>query len=179
MQRRLSKAVIRRFGEFLKARLPQFVEIAREPGSLNSKVYEWEISPGRKAYVALYLSRRDDAFTIDVAWSHQGRFPAHLGLMEPRSVPRARIRASEPIEGEFLTRLPSLFSDRDEWWEVIPRLSVEEILERQQQMIETGQLVETPIEVGFERLDSLVRDAVNKIADYAVPWFVEHCSART
>ena len=93
-------------------------------------------------------------------------------------MPTSRIPASEPIEGEFLTRLPLLFSDRDEWWEVIPRLSVEEILERQRRMIETGQLVETPVEAGLDRVDSLVSDAVDKIADYAVPWFVEHCGER-
>lgn len=93
--------------------------------------------------------------------------------MLPRDVPRARIPADSPVDGEFRIRLPYLFTDRDEWWEVIPRLTVEQILERQQLQIDTGQIIETPIEVGLERIEPLVTDAVEKIVQYGIPWLIE------
>lgn len=121
------------------------------------------------------FKQKDDAFTVEIAWSRQGRFPRHLGYLSPRDIPRSGIRASEPVEGEFRTRLPRFYSDRDQWWEVIPRLTVEKILEQQRRLIETGQVEEAPIEVGLARIEPLVTDAVDRIVEYAVPWLVEQC----
>lgn len=105
----------------------------------------------------------------------QRRFPGHLELMDPRPIPRARIQASAPIAGEYRIRLPYLFTDRDDWWEVIPRLTVAEILARQQESIRSGEFIETPDAVGFERIPMLVDDAIDKIVDYGVPWLIEQC----
>ncbi|HWB08177.1 MAG TPA: hypothetical protein VG826_02945 [Pirellulales bacterium] len=175
MRRELGKEVKRRFYEQLKERLPQIVEIKNERNRLGWKVFEWALSPDVKAYLCLCLSPRDDTFTIEIACSRQDRFPGHLRIMVPHDIPRARIVADKPVDGEFLTRLPYLYSDQDKWWEVMPRLTVEEIMEQQRRLIETGQIEETPLDVGLERIEALVTDAVDRIVEYAVPWLVDQC----
>jgi hypothetical protein len=175
VRRQLGKELKRQFKEQLRVKLPQFGEVKIDPNRWGWKVFEWAIAPGMKAYVCLFPSQKDDAFTVDIAWSRQGRFPRHLDYLFPHDIPRARIFASEPVDGEYLTRLPYLYSDRDQWWEVIPRLSVEEILEQQRRQIESGQVEEAPIEAGLERIEPLVTDAVNRIVEYGVPWLVEQC----
>jgi hypothetical protein len=179
VRRVLGKEVKRRFCEQLRECLPQIAGVKHDRNRFGWKVFEWALSSDVKADLCLCLSVRDDAFTVEIGWSRQGRFPGHLGIMFPHDIARARIHASEPVDGEFLTRLPYLYTDKDEWWEVIPRLTVKEILEQQQRQIETGQVEETPIEVGLERIEPLVSEAVERIVTYGLPWLSEQCRMAT
>jgi hypothetical protein len=177
MNRQLGKVLRKRFAEELRERLPQFRCVKGHANSGTFNTYEWSVSADLHVYVVLQINTRFDSFTIELSWSkHQG-YPAHLNLMFPRDIPLSRIPRDQPKDGEFKFRLSNLYADKDVWWELIPRPTIEEILEQQRILIEEGTMHEDSIEAGLERVDPCVKDAVDKLIEHGIPFVLSAAAA--
>ncbi len=158
MKRELGKALRKRFANELRERLPQFREAKADRSSGTYKIYEWAAAPGLHVFLALQIHTRTDQFTIELSWSRHGRYPEHLGLLYPRDQPR---------DGEFRFRLPYLFALKDVWWELLPAPALEQILEA---VIAGEDSPEESIQAGLERVDSCVKEAIDKIIELGLPF---------
>jgi len=165
MRKELGKALRSLFSRAMKEKLHQFRETKVE------SVYFW---PGERAYclagrkdllcwIVLSPSLKDyDMFTVLVGWSRLGRYP-ELSMIP--SIRQPDSNHSEFGESEYLTRLPSLWTREDKWWvirEPLFEITIE-ALEKQSAPIslEEAQLLTAPH----------VRDAMQKLEKYAVPYF--------
>jgi hypothetical protein len=165
MRKELGKALRSLFSRAMKEKLHQFRETKVE------SVYFW---PGERAYclagrkdllcwIVLSPSLKDyDMFTVLVGWSRLGRYP-ELSMIP--SIRQPDENHGEFEEPEYLTRLPSLWTREDKWWvirEPLFEITIE-VLEKQSAPIspEEAQLLTAPH----------VRDAMQKLEKYAVPYF--------
>jgi hypothetical protein len=102
----------------------------------------------------LQFHRFEDWFTLEVGWSDQGKWPA--------SAPIPQSESERPASGELRFRIGYLWkkTDRDHWWEFAPRHDVHNVL-----------APDVPTEDILPKAESLVRDAVGRVRDRAVPYF--------
>jgi hypothetical protein len=155
----------------MRAKVPTFGPEKRVAGN---SLYSWQVAPDLFVYILLVISRKGDRFTIELAWSRHGSFPADLGPMSPRDNPVSKVRRDEPKEGRFRCRLGSLLPrPHDHWWYVVPPRSMTQLEIELLAISETGSAEEFPVEQAKARIPDLVRDAVRQIAEYGMPYFAE------
>ncbi|MFC1757877.1 hypothetical protein ACFL2H_03795 [Planctomycetota bacterium] len=119
-------------------------------------------------FVALIVDPMDDRFTVECAWSTDGKFPAYAMVSRPRDYDSQGIKADEPKDGRFRFRLCSLWEPSDDtWWRVCSEVSkgFEDIAE---EFKSSG--LERPATIS-DSVDDAVDDAVKKIIDFAIPYF--------
>jgi len=156
MRAPLAKAVRREFGLRLTEVVPQFAEVKGESIPPGDRLYVWEASPGLRFYLLLQFHPHEDWFTLEVAISQSGRWPAFA--LQPSS-PDADVK-----DGDFRFRLGRLWAppQRDVWWELAPRppagASVDQYMNR------------APVEELLTKIEPLVEDAVRQIAQHALPY---------
>jgi hypothetical protein len=84
----LTKTLRTRFTRELRRSLPQFRERKARSGVRGTTLYEWRATPTLTCYVALVVDDRSDRFTVELAWSRSGHFPAQVRNESAAEVPR-------------------------------------------------------------------------------------------
>src|SRR5215204_218576 len=153
MRSKLGKIVRAKFDESMKKLLPSFSEDSSAIVPSGCKVYRLEISPSFTAFVTLLISPKDDSYTVDIGWSHNGEYP-HSTFTQPEEV---------SSQGDARFRLGHTFGSRqDFWWYLARRTSLDD---------DFFSFVEDPIDVAIGRVDAAIADTFEKILYYAVPYF--------
>lgn len=160
MKAKLSKHVRRELMRLLAERAPQFR--TRANPWKDSDLYVWPISDSLACFLFLFFWPGKDCFNIELAWSCQGEFPWNL---------IGRTVNDEPVQGELRFRIADLWRDdlrNDEWW----RLSAEPCLGELAKSIATRSGIPVKqMKNETAALDRLIEDAVDKVCEYAVPYF--------
>ena len=174
MRSAIRKLLIKTFDEALRARFPGFSRV-KLPAPLRSDgpVWEWKAAPGFAVYVQLSDRDHDDDFTVEVAWSMKGQWPAFTDTVCPAWL--------KPDDDEYRSRLPLLWDDSqyaDRWWEIVPTLTREQKRARDADRMagRVSEFEEPPIEESSKRIKPLVDDAIAKFAEHAIPFF-HSCAA--
>jgi len=84
----LVKVLRKRFTRELGRALPHFRERRARSGVRGTTLYEWRATPALTCYVALVVDETRDRFTLELAWSRSGHFPAQLRQNSPDDEPR-------------------------------------------------------------------------------------------
>jgi hypothetical protein len=171
MRSPIREELMSRFAPELGRRLPQFQRGGKERGAGDIPMWAWEIAPSLTFFVMLQPFEDKDQFTVEIAWSDDGKFPwrelgANLFKIES---PRCRRR---------LARLWSK-SQVDPTWEIVRSRTFEETSARikalsrgdREEVQRLDQLVEVSVEKAIPRVAPLVADAVQKLIDYGLPLF--------
>jgi hypothetical protein len=172
MSKPISKAISVQFEEALRKALPRFCSVKGEPLPGGCRLYVWKAASDLSFYILLNIDR-GERFSIDLAWTRNGRWPATFLASVPRDIPEKRRKRSDPEGGAFRFRLPYLWLDRDHEWELVPRIptgaftrmSAAEILE----LLDETHLDEELL----PKVPPLVGDAIEKLETYALPYFIE------
>lgn len=148
--------------------VPQFAKVQDPDATRGTVVYESALAPDLAFYVFLQPDTRDDRFTVEIAWSRTGRYPFFaMPEVSPDAPPDGR--------GAFRIRLPRFWTTEpgiDFWWEIRPRPSLAD-LEREIRnfpAIATGKRPVSP--EALARVDETAAEAVRRISEYALPFFV-------
>lgn len=164
MRSALVKAVRKRFSLRLRAELPGFVEAKGNDLPAECRLYEWRISGQLRFYLVLQHHRNRDWFTLEIAWTRNGRWPAHS------AVPASPYE--DPQSGDLCFRLGRLWArdQKDIWWEFSPRLSpldaaFDDVVK------------ELPLEELIPKVEPLVEDAIRHLIEDAMPYFRKVASA--
>lgn len=158
MRREVGKAVRRHFNDVIGRCLSCFVEMRDVEIPDGDRVYAWQLVPDLAFYLALIIDHRWDAFTIEVAWSRDAKWPAYalLGMPTDHADMMARLR------------IASLWgSKRDFWWHLSREFSLDEIEEATRTLSDLNE----PLELVLPRVEPMVDDAVSRIIDFALPYF--------
>jgi hypothetical protein len=123
MDRTVAKELKREFARQLQEKLSQFRPCDTDEGRQFGRVFRWTVSPSCYVFVLLLLSRQDNTFTIEVAWSNTMEYPLDLPLMTPIDMPQYNLRRQGPIDGRFRFRLAGLFDARGDFWWRVPGAS--------------------------------------------------------
>jgi hypothetical protein len=155
MRSELGQAVRRQFRNRLREEIRHFDEVRAErqigPGS---RLYHWHVGPALDFYVLLQMHQQEDWFTLELAWTHHGRWPAYALL--PGS-PDA-----EPREGDLRFRLGDLWTRDDVWWQLAPRPTGDASFEEYTKRV--------PIAEALAKVQPLVEDAVQRLVHYGLPY---------
>ena len=158
MYKQYRQALRTQFLELIRHRCPDFFEAK---GWLPGEIAVGKQSQG--GLVCVYIMIVPDLkggqrFTAELGWSNKGRFP------ETSTRPSGFLTANraEFQKDEFICRLGELISGEDEWWWVEnPFVAI----------AKTGK--PTAAEAA-ERIRPLVRDAVDKIERFGIPYLDEY-----
>lgn len=123
MDRIVAKELKREFARQLQEKLPQFRPCDTDEGRQFGKVFRWTVSQSCHVFVLLLLSRPDNRFTIEVAWSNALEYPLGLPLMTPIDMPQYNLRRQSPSDGRYRFRLAGLFDARGDYWWRVPGAS--------------------------------------------------------
>ena len=161
MRSKLGKAVRARFAARLRGVLPQFREIKTAEIPPGSRLYCWERAPDLSFYLLLLVFPQWDEFTIEVAWSRKGQFPDRTMFCDPDE---------EPQDGTLGFRLGRLWEvNKGVWWQLTEYPSPAQL----ERSLLTGQDVMPPVEEIMPNVIPMVDDAINRIVEYAVPYFTK------
>jgi hypothetical protein len=151
MRKELRKALIEEFENLLGVELLRF-EKAKLPVPIGCRGYVWKKTPQSFCCIILFISPKDDSFTIEIAKVHDGQFPAYsfFGSIENK-------------ESNFRGRL-GFVSDkrRDFWWYLSEKKTLEDDLFKP----------ETPLEECFKKIRPAVAEAINDLKTFALPFFI-------
>jgi hypothetical protein len=171
MRSLIREELMARFAPELEGRLPQFRCCGKEHGAGDLPIWAWGIAPSLTFFVMLQPLDNKDQFTVEIAWSDDGKFPwRELGLRFFKiESPRSRRR---------LARLWSK-AQIDPVWEVVRSRTLEESRARSQaqsrgdreEVRRLDQLIDVSVEEAIQRVSPLVADAVQKLIDYGLPLF--------
>lgn len=192
MRSKLGKAVREKFDNLIRKTLPQFHLV--EPREVDTPagdkcmetpsgccLYLWKCRDNLYFYILLEINpKQGDSFTIELAWTRNKRFPICTDLMFPYDALESGIKRDIPINGDFRFRISELFekhSNEDFWWEVAPSPTWEEFAKWNREADFTGEKLfgppVMPLEEAMRNVRPCVKDAVDKIEKYAMPYFQE------
>ena len=157
MEKEYSRAVREEFDAQLRIRLPQFVYVRGQKGlGAGARVYRHESSAGAFRFVILIISSTQDEFTVEVANAPNEEVPDFEPFFDPTA----------SGNGDTVRfRLSRFWHRQDPWWVIFPAKSTKEFIALLRD--------EPPVEQGLLRIPSLVQDAVDKLEQYAVPFWDE------
>jgi hypothetical protein len=84
----LTKVLRQRVTRELRRALPHFRERKTRSGVRGTTLYEWRATRALTCYVALVVDEERDRFTVELAWSLSGHFPAQVRHDSPDEAPR-------------------------------------------------------------------------------------------
>jgi hypothetical protein len=159
MQRELVRAVRRQFALRLRAEIPQFEEARARGLPSECRLYELKVGATLAFYLVLQHHRSWESFTVEVAWSQEGEYPA------------SALPAESPDDllenAEMSFRLGRLWAGKkDVWWELVPRLSV-----LQGATFDDFMKDPEPIENLLPKVKPVVEDAIQHVLSDGLPYF--------
>lgn len=172
MRKEYGKVLRHYFSKRMNEKLPEFKEEKTESMYLwpGQRAFSRSISDSLKCWIVLSPSPKDyDEFTVLIGWSTLGRYPELSVIPSPiqPSTDRGEFR-----QAEYLTRLPQLWTQRDEWWVIQafePALTVEQM---------TAKLAPIPAPVAEAKVIPRVDDAIDKVTEYGLPYLSEFVRSR-
>lgn len=178
MRSKLGKAVRSRFEEQMKKHVSTFLF---DPDALvppGWRVFRWSPRPDWHAFIILGFHQMHDCFTVECAWSRTGEFPTSGRIQRPRAWPERNIEADDVSGCQFGFRLGYLWQPRDHWWWLVPEADVKarsnkhmrSVIAQDWRTVEET-LEDPPIEEAMANVRPMVDDAIQKIIDYAIPYF--------
>lgn len=161
MRSELGKAVRRRFHEQLKVKLGQFEEVKPEQSEIatGSRLYRWRVGHNLDFYLLLQMHHTEDWFTLELAWTSNGRWPAYSFLPGTPD--------GEPRDGDLRFRLGQLWADprEDVWWQLTPRPPAGASFDEYRQRV--------PITEALARVEPLIEDALQRLVHYGLPYMLK------
>ncbi len=171
MRADLSKLLKKRFISALRRRCPEYIQLNNIALPANAPVFGWTARPAMSFYLVLVTWSKENKFTLEGAWSKNGRFPSAARLSFPRDVLDFGIVKDQPVGGDLRFRLPGLWTPRGDFrWEIVPTPGPEETIARFDRFVQTGKSEERSLESLRERIDATVSDAVNRIGGHWLPY---------
>jgi len=157
MRSAVARAVRNRFASRLRDEIPQFKEWGDENVSSGDRLCRWQVAPGLTFYIMLQFHRLEDWFTVELAWSRSGQWPAVAPL--PSAVDE------EPVSGALRFRLGRLWAppEKDVWWELAPKPLVEAGLD--------SFLNRVPEKDLLPKVEPAVENAIQHVVRDALPYF--------
>jgi hypothetical protein len=171
MKRAIGQILKKSFKLAMKRRCPEFVEMHDAVVPEDALVFRWDAHPELSVFLILVTWSREDKFTIEGAWSRNGRFPSDERLSSPRDRPYHGAAKDESAEGRSRFRIPRLWMPRGEyWWEIVPSITPEEMIERIVRHVQTTKSEEPTIEQLRDRIEATVADAIDRVIDHFIPY---------
>jgi hypothetical protein len=172
VQSKLAKKLRKCFERRLAEEMPQFTPIQGNDIPAGDRLYEWKMGERFSAFIFLAIAPSSDRFTLEAAWSLNGRFPAYHLCMLPVDIPERGIVKDKPKDNAFRFRLGMLWSPhKDFWWAVSdqPANQAAAALALLQDPNYPFDLLSTKSTEDFTA--ECVEDAIARIRQYAVPYF--------
>jgi hypothetical protein len=148
MRSELALRVKKSFEDGMGRRCPCFSRLGHAPYK-GTVLFRWD--PGDElSFFVLWLPHpKSDFFTIEIAWTTGGAWPADHFTMDPED---------PPDDGAVRLRLSRLWDNKDPWWEIVPEPSVFDDIE--------AWLAEPPpVDELGERTVRLVERALDRLVD--------------
>jgi hypothetical protein len=167
MRKEYGKALRTLFSAKMKQEFSQFDEVKVKSIYFwaGDRAYRWSVTDQLHCWMVLSPSKKDyDEFNLLIGWSKLGRYP------ELSMVPCADAPSIERVEfekDEYLTRLPSLWTNKDEWWVVNKFHAPASVSELQ------ASIKPIPANEAMAAVQPFVEDAVAKIREFAIPYLEE------
>ncbi len=154
---KLAKDVRTLFALGFRDLAPQFRTTTGEVPS-GTQLFVWRLREGLEFYVALQFHHMEDWFTIELAVTEKGRWPAHAGMPG---------RPQFTLEkGDLRFRLCRLWEPQlDPWWELAPRPGAAASLE--------SYMTRIPLEEARAAVPEAVKAALAAVRDFGLPFFQE------
>ncbi len=146
--------------------MPQFRQLRGVHLPKHYRVYEWRVTDRFRLYLLLQLHRSEDSFTVEIAWTLNGRWPEDVPLPDsPRETSES---------GDMRFRIGLLWSPMaDYWWDLAPQLSkvpLGDALRDYEGFL--GRFSNPPdIDEAMSRVEPQVNDAIRRVREYAIPYF--------
>ena len=148
MRKELARRTRHRFEEHMAQRLPWFERVSNAPYK-GTLLFRWELDVELSFFVLFLPHDKADCFTLELAWTTGGGWPAdHVG-QDPDD---------EPKDGAVRIRLSLLWDNKDPWWEIVPEPSVFDD-------IEAWLADPPPVDELTSRTEELVADALDRLLD--------------
>jgi hypothetical protein len=171
---KIAKALRDHFRRELSRRHPAFREFSSADVPPGWRVFAADAAPDLAFYIVLALHSTRDSFTVEGAWTRNGRFPSLCPLLFPRSFPDSGFRQDEPRDGDFRFRLSFLWQPRDYWWDLIPRKTLEDVAREDDEFLKTGTLPPEPtLDAALANLGPMLADALRLVTTHLLPYFDE------
>ncbi|HPB29617.1 MAG TPA: hypothetical protein PLU41_05455 [Acidobacteriota bacterium] len=172
MRKEYGRVLRQYFSKQMKERLPEFREEKVQSVYLwpGQRAFGRSVSGSLKCWIVLSPSPKDyDEFTVLVGWSTLGRYPELTVIPSPilPSPDRGEFR-----QAEYLTRLPQLWTHKDEWWVIQafePAFTVEQM---------TARLAPIPAPAAEAKVIPRVDDAIDKVIKIGIPYLSEFVKTR-
>lgn len=164
MRKEYGKALRALFAAEMRRVAPHFEETKVTSVFLwpGDRAFCWKPNDGFVCWIVLSPSKNDyDEFTVLIGWSQHGRYP-ELNMIPCGKRPSPN--RDEFDQGEYLTRLPYLVTQEDQWWTVeefhVPR-SVADI---------EAKLAPIPPFRARQAVATLVNEAIGQIEAVGMPY---------
>lgn len=167
MRKEYGTVLRRYFSKKMRETLPEFKEEKVQSAYLwpGQRAFGRLVAGSLQCWIVLSPSPKDyDEFTVLIGWSTLGRYPELSVIPSPQSPSPDRAEFSQP---EYLTRLPQLWTQRDEWWviqEFEPALTVEQM---------TARMAPIPAPAAEAKVIPRVDDAIGKLIAFGLPYLSE------
>lgn len=180
MRSQLATAVRDAFSRLVKQEFPQFVQIEPMGALRGGLLYKWQRAQNVSCFVYLQISAKmQDSFMVELSCS-EGEFPLNLVAHGPNDV----------REGSVRFRLPELYREewaaktrRVPWWWIGPPTAPEEVTSKAVARAVAGKrpLVDEgmPIEGALPLVEPQVRDAIDRLKRFGIPFFEQFAQSRS
>ena len=169
----LSKRVVKQFTTGIKELVPGSIKEASVKMPRGFHCFEVPLRTDAATYLVLVISPKDNEFTLEVAWSIQGRYPFSLSAIYLPFNPEDGSIMDSPIDGEFSFRLPLLYPPyADVWWIVDEKSTHEMTID---EILADDPLAPPPkIEADrFPKVDAAVETALSTVRQFAIPYLLK------
>ena len=157
MKKEYAHAIRTEFDAQLPSRLPGFALIRGHKGlGTGVRLYRREAGSSVFHFVLLLISSSHDEFTVEVGGASSPEIPVLEPFFEPSI-------SGNKYNVRF--RLSSYWDRQDPWWAIFPTNSTKEFIALLRN--------EPPVEQGLARIPNLVQDSLDKLEQYAVPYWDE------
>jgi hypothetical protein len=130
--------------------------------SPGDRAWRWQANERLHCWIVLSPSKKDyDEFTVLIGWSRRARYP-ELSMVPCAELPTPG--REEFAREEYLTRLPYLWGDDDQWWVVKEFRAAQSVAEL------AASLQPIPPSEARDAVDPQVRDPIGKIVEIGLPY---------
>jgi hypothetical protein len=170
MRSRLNKALKAEFHRQMAERFPQFRRFDKLHPYPMAKAYGWSVAPRFALYISVWAAERDvDWFSLECCWSTKDDFPSLEGTRpgwEPETDLRPETLRDRKVTHR-ISHLMGLYKDY-QWW-----LGPEPDYDDPQYWddLTAGEDVDYPLDKALAEIPAAVRDALDQVDKYAMPYF--------